>query len=265
MIEITAPIQPEDIQPFRYQLADFTGSLGELAQALRSDTLSVHQLNVSQLVTEYLAYYRQQAANDLELATETLPEMARVIELKARFLLPRPAKLADEDTKQAVIKVVLELEAVENALLFLRQQRQARKHLLTAKTPRPEYPRRRRPLGKPALTKLSQLAARYQVSNYFELAIERLSIPVAMRRLRKLMAKVQITTLGALTQQAYLQDTPEVASSEPTSLPWLTRVVYFAGMLELVKEGKLTAQQASYEDEIVLEHQPSNASMSVTK
>ncbi|MEM6429142.1 MAG: hypothetical protein AAF708_07865 [Deinococcota bacterium] len=264
MIETTSPVQLEDIQPFRCQLADFTGSLGELAQALRSDTLSVHQLNVSQLVTEYLAYYRKQAANDLELATETLPDMARVIELKARFLLPRPAKLADEDTKQAVIEVVLELEAVENALLFLRQQRQARKHLLTAKTPRPDYPRPRRPLGKPALSKLSQLAARYRVSSYFELAIERLSIPVAMRKLTRLMRKLQTTTLRALTHQAYLQDAPEEATLGSETLPWLTRVVYFAGMLELVKEGKLSAQQASYESEIVLERQPATVSTSST-
>jgi segregation and condensation protein A len=265
MTETISPLQSEDIQLFYYRSNSFTGSLSELAYALRSDNLSVHQLNVSQLVTEYLAYYRKQAINDLELATETLPEMARIIELKARFLLPRPAKATDEAIKEDVVEVVLELEAVENALLFLRQQRQARQHLLTAKTPRPDYPRPRRPLGKPALTKLSQLAARYQVSSYFELAIERLSIPIAMRRLTKLMRKLQTTTLRALTRQAYLQDVSEEPTADLGTLPWLTRVVYFAGMLELVKEGKLAVQQASYDSEIVLERPLSNASTSATK
>ena len=78
------------VSPFVVNTPTFTGTLGELAYALRNDTVKPQQFDVFQLVKTYLCYFEEVSQNDLDLASEALPMVARVVELKVRLLLPRP-------------------------------------------------------------------------------------------------------------------------------------------------------------------------------
>lgn len=243
------------VQPFQVRLAVFTGSLADLAHALREARVNAADINVLQLVRDYLTHYQAVAAHDLEHATETLPDMARIIEIKTRLLLPKPP-VQLQDVTEEVIAVVLELDAIEDALVFLRQQRQRRQQVIAARTPRPDYPRKPRPLTTRTLHNLRLMASKHRVSNYFEVAIERLSIPVAMRTLKAQLQRLRHTTFSECVA-VHLKDS-QTNNLQANELPapadrWLLRVVYFAGMLELVKEGTLRAQQDDPQAEIVLE------------
>jgi len=97
---------------------------------LRSGHLAPAELALSQLVADYLTYYRP--LSDLEPATEALPLLARVIELKARPLLPRP--LPDEAAAELeeVLTAVAPLTELEDAVAFLRyRRRRPRRHVRT--------------------------------------------------------------------------------------------------------------------------------------
>ncbi len=214
-----------EVQGFLVETDAFRGTLGELAYALRSGSVAPGSLDVFALVQRYLEYYRAVSAGDLELATETLPGLARIIELKLRLLLPQPPK-ATEAEEDEVIETVLALEAFEEAIGFLRAQRETRRHLLAAQAPRPSYPRRARPLTG-QLGKLAEFATRRRATTYFELVSERLTLSGAMSLLRDGLGR-----LGRGTLQRLLG-----------TRDWPTVTIGFGAMLEMVKEGEVVVRQ----------------------
>lgn len=223
---------------FLVSLPAFTGSLSELVHALRTERLAPAEVDLSALVGSYLVYYREVAAHDLELATETLPGLARLVELKTRLLLPRPPREVEED-REETMEAVLMLEAFEAAIGFLRERRESRRLLLSARTPRPEYPRRPRPLTV-KLDRLAELASRHRASSYFELAAPRLTLTAMMARLRERLRALSQGSLQALSE----------------SRDWPTLTVSFTAMLELVKEGEVRARQEVPYGPIELERCP---------
>lgn len=220
----------QEFDPFLVAQEHFTGTLGELAHALRTHDLPPHRIDLYLLVRSYLTYFEGHAAADLELATEALPRLAQVIELKTRLLLPRPPKEAPEDEEEAVaaaLDAVALLEELEDAILFLRRRRDERRLVVPARAPTPDYPRRERP-QRVTPRELARLAGRYRVGGYFELAIERLTLASLARKVLHALRGVRS---GALWDLIGARD-------------WSTRSVGFAAVLELVREGRVRADQA---------------------
>jgi segregation and condensation protein A len=199
-----------------------------LAHALHTRVITPQQINVLKLVQDYLAYF-EEYSNNMDIASEALPMVARIVELKVRFLLPRPPK-TEEEFEEELLKETLEaivlLEELEEAISFLRQRRADRRIVLPATAPRPSYPRADRPI-KVGLERLAQMASRYNFSNYFELAIERLTMAGAMKLL---MTAVRRVKRGLFSELLENKD-------------WPLAAITFAGMLELYKEGKIRATQ----------------------
>lgn len=229
-----APARPGDPYdpdaPLVLTLPRFSGTLGELAHALRTERLAPSDVDLLAVVRLVLARFEAFAARDLDRATEALPRAAQVVELKARLLLPRPPKPADDEAEAEAqadaLAAVAALEALEEAIAELRARRERRRTLLTARAPVPAYPRARRPLGIP-LGRLAELASRLRPNGYFELLPDRLTLAGAMARLLAALRPGRRRTLDELV-------------GDPT---WATRTVTFAGALELVREGKVRAHQ----------------------
>lgn len=232
-------MNPEGAAPgFRVVTPAFEGSLSELSHALRAGRLEPGDLDVLALVARYLEFY-DGLRHDLELATETLPGLARIVELKLRLLLPGPPKAAEDgedETLGQTLEAVLALEAFDEAVHFLRRRREVQARVLPARAPRPDLPRRARPLA-PKLGRLTELATRHRAVSYFELAVERLSLPSAMARLRSALQRLRRAPLPTLLE----------------ARDWPTLVVGFSAALELVKEGEVRAEQGERYGEIWLE------------
>jgi segregation and condensation protein A len=232
--------------PYRVGFAWFDGTLSELAYALRSERLAPAAIDLLALVRDFLAFFDRHAEGDLDLASEALPAVAQVIELKVRLLLPRPPRDHDDDLEHErveAIAAVETLERLEGAIAFLRERREARRFLVRARTRAPTFERPLRPLDL-AVSRLAEVAARYRLGAYFEIARERLSVPDAMHRLLSRLAGLRRAGLRALC----------------TPHDWGTRTVYFVALLELVKEGRVRAVQEAPFAEIELEpssHGPS--------
>ena len=209
---------------------DFEGTLGELAHALRTRRLAPAQVDLVFVVREVLARFEALASRDLDLATEALPAAATVVELKARLLLPRPPREADGDDEELAradaLAAVAALEALEQAIVELRERRERRRHLLPARASAPSYPRRPRPLGVP-LARLTELAARLRPGPYFELVRDRLTVTAAIGRILASLRPGQRRRFEELLDDA----------------DWSTRTVYFAGALELVRDGRCELHQ----------------------
>jgi segregation and condensation protein A len=232
---VTGDTEP---QAFVVRQQGFEGTLGELAYALRRGTVAPSTIDLVALVQSFLEHFDALAAHDLELASTALPNVAQVIELKLRLLLPRPPALDEEEVEELeeTLEAVAMLEELEDAIDFLRRRRDERRIVLHARTPRPEYPRPLRPIGT-GIDHLARLASRYRGGGYFEIAVDRLTMNGAIQLL-----------LGSLRRwrRALLHE-----ACEHPEWPQLT--VFFAGMLELVREGRVRATQAVPYGEIELQ------------
>lgn len=223
-------LEAEESSAFLVDQAGFSGTLGELAHALRSRTLPPERLDLYQLVKAYLDYLGSFPDEHLELATEALPRVAQVVELKLRLLLPRPREEAADEPEEALLEEALEavalLEELEHAIAFLKRRRQERRVVVPARTPRPHYPRALRPM-KARLGDLARLAGRYRLGGYFELELAGETVASVAA---KLLAAVKRAVTGGLFGLVGARD-------------WQQRSLAFAGMLELVREGKIVARQ----------------------
>lgn len=233
-----APPPPSAGNGYMVRLGVFEGTLGELARALRSERLEPEAVDLLALVRDYLEYFEATAGSDLDLASEALPPLAQVIELKVRLLLPRPPRADEDDTdpgRVEALEAVETLVRLEAAIAFLRARRERRRHLLPARGIAPSFPRPARPLDL-AVGHLAAVASRYRGTSYFEIVRERLSVPEAMRRLLTRLRSLGRAGLRAVTAPG----------------DWATRTVYFVGLLELIREGRIRAEQAAPYEEIEL-------------
>ncbi len=209
----------------------FQGTLSELAYALRNGDVASADIDLVELVRSFLAFFERVAAQDLVSASQALPQVAQIVELKIRLLLPHPPAAAEEEEPPAgeeeVLRVVLELEKFEGAVDFLRGRRDRRRLLLPARTEPPVYARPEPPVPI-SVGRLASLASRFRLGAYFEVAVERFSLVEAMRQLARWLSGVGRGGFRELVG----------------GRGWAVTTILFAGLLELIKEGQVRARQA---------------------
>jgi segregation and condensation protein A len=225
-------------QPFVATFEGFSGSLLELAAALRTETLSPAQVPLLELTRAVLHRFAALRAHlppetALDLASEALPQLSGVIELKARLLLPKPPKAAsleDTDEPDAALEDVLSgveaLAQLEGAIQFLKEKRLSHAQVI-APAPHPvNLERRAKPLGKGLGALVAAARSKVREVNLFDLALERLTMPQALERLRAFAKGVR---------RFFFKDVPQK--------DWGEQTVLFAALLEGVRDGTFTAQQ----------------------
>ncbi len=225
----------------------FEGTLLELAAQLRAAKIAPVNVPLVQLTRSVLERYRalrRELNNDpavLDIASEALPHLAGVIELKTRLLLPRThvPQTEDADEPDATLEDVLEgvemLAKLEGAIAFLRDRRRERSRMIVAGPHPLNLPRRTKPLSG-SFGKLIEAARRHvREVHLFDLALERLTLPLALERLRDWAKRVQ---------KFLFNDVP--------AADWGEKTVLFSAMLEGVRAGEFEAEQTEMYGEIEL-------------
>ncbi len=236
MTEPVAPFEPVFVAHFD----GFSGSLLELAAALRADQLKPAQVPLLQLTREVLERFKfirlnLPAEQALDLASEALPHLSGVIELKARLLLPRAPKAPLEDGEEAVDAALADvlsgieaLAQLEGAIQFLKDKRLEHSRVLVPQPFPVSLQRRAKPLGKGLGALVAAAKSKVREVNLFDLALERLTLPQALERLRQFARTVRRFLFADVPQRG-----------------WGEQTVLFAALLEGVREGHFEAQQES--------------------
>lgn len=224
--------RPEAPAAYQARCEGFEGSLLELAAALRAGRVPPAAVPLARLAREVLERYRgAREVLGLDAASEALPHLAAVVELKARLLLPAPPRDLDADDADAPLETVLAgveaLARLEGAIEFLRGRRRDRARLIAPPPARLDLPRRERPLGKSLGDLVAAARRRVSSLDLGELSLERLTLAEALGRLR---------ALGRRLGRFLLSDAPAES--------WAERTVLFAALLEGIKAGDLEAAQA---------------------
>lgn len=240
-VAVTAPASG-----FVVELPGFSGTLAELASALRTGRIPPQAVGLLTLTRGVLVWVQRLTGGSFaEAHPDLLPTLATVIALKARLLLPQPEPEAwPEDAPDELLEELLEgveaLAELDALVGFLMARRREREGLIPARPVTLDLPRRERPRN-PAgslakLVRAAQNAVR-QVDTPL-LSRDRLTLADALHALRAFGTRLRTFTFRGLPAQN-----------------WPERTTYFAALLEGVKEGEFSVEQAeAYGDIAVQSH-----------
>ncbi|MDV6374625.1 segregation and condensation protein A [Deinococcus arenicola] len=229
---------------FVVELAGFSGTLAELASALRTGRILPQEVGLLTLTRGVLAWVQSLTGGSFADAhPDLLPTLATVIALKARLLLPQPGtETWHEDAPDELLDILLEgveaLAELDELVGFLMARRREREGLLPARPVTLDLPRRQRPRN-PAgslakLVRAAQNAVR-QVDTPL-LSRDRLTLADALHALRAFGIRLRHFTFRGLPA-------PD----------WPTQTTYFAALLEGVKEGEFSVEQAEVYGDIAVQ------------
>jgi segregation and condensation protein A len=240
-------LAPAPQTSFAVRLPCFSGTLAELASALRSGRVLPPQVPLLALTLEVLAWAQQVDIRGFgtlyaDAQPDLLPTLASVIALKARLLLPQlTPETAEEswpdDLLDELVEGVEALAELDALVGFLSARRREREGLIAARAVPVTLPRRERPRN-PAgslskLVRAAQNAVR-QVDVPL-LSRERLTLADALGALRAFGTRLRTFTFRGIPAQN-----------------WGEQTTYFAALLEGVKEGQFSVQQDDVNGEILI-------------
>lgn len=97
---MTAEPEPGVLSSYPIQLSNFEGPLDLLLQLIEDQELDVTEIALNAVTEQYLAHMRAMEELDLEVAAEFIVVAARLLDLKARTLLPPERRDANQDSDE---------------------------------------------------------------------------------------------------------------------------------------------------------------------
>jgi len=94
---------------YHIELDNFEGPFDLLLHLIGQARIEISAIFVSPIIDQYLEYVRNMSAEDMDRTSEFVAMAARLLEMKARSLLPKPAPEEDEEDDAARLIQQLEL------------------------------------------------------------------------------------------------------------------------------------------------------------
>ncbi len=106
-------IPPDALEVY---LESFEGPLDLLLYLIRKHNLDILDIPMAELTRQYMVYVEKMQAIKLELAGDYLLMSAMLIEIKSRYLLPKPAEIeTEQDPRADLVRRSMEYESIKLA------------------------------------------------------------------------------------------------------------------------------------------------------
>jgi segregation and condensation protein A len=247
-----APKAIDDERRYRgyvVDLAAFSGPLDLLLSLIRREQIDIFDIPIAQITDRFLAALDAMRENRVNISGEFMVMAATLMQIKARLLLPR-APVAEgedppEDPRAELVQLLLEYERYREAARVLDDMAQERGRMV--EVPGEEIDTGPRDLHAVSLTALFEA---------YERAVRRATPPDPPRVREQLMTvaqqAVRLLTLTALGPVRFDQ----IFTHRPSRLEV---AVTFMALLDLVRGGRLVAEQSRAFGEIVLRRREGGA------
>ena len=120
---------------YKVRLDVFEGPFDLLVYLIEHARMSIYDIKVSEITTQYLNYLDEMKANDIAVTQEFMVLAAELIELKSKMLLPRSAEEPEvgetEDPRKQLVARLLEYKQFKELAGFLAEQEELTEHLHT--------------------------------------------------------------------------------------------------------------------------------------
>lgn len=118
---------------YKVKLDIFEGPFDLLVYLIERAEMSIYDIQVAEITSQYLSYVEQMQESDVNIATEFMVLAASLIEIKSKMLLPRSTPLEgsleqEEDPRMELVEQILEYKKFKGAasLLEICQQEKLR-------------------------------------------------------------------------------------------------------------------------------------------
>lgn len=111
---------PHAIEDYRVELDAYNGPLDLLLFLVRRNEIDLHDIPISRLTDQYLAYLKQIRAIDVDLAGEFLVMSATLLEIKSQMLIPRNEEETQEEASASENPADPRYELVQQLLAYKR-------------------------------------------------------------------------------------------------------------------------------------------------
>jgi segregation and condensation protein A len=112
-------------QDYRISLDIYGGPLDLLLYLVQKTELDIFDINIAEVVDQYVKYVDALKEIDIDSAGEFLAMAARLLQIKSRMLLPRPQISVDEeliDPREQLVKELLEYRQFKEKALALEEK-----------------------------------------------------------------------------------------------------------------------------------------------
>lgn len=233
------------------QLPIFQGPLDLLLHLIQQNKVDIYDIPVAVIADQFIATVKKMEALDMDITSEFLVLAAQLLYLKSRQLLPRPQKSEEEieleeELKQDLVERLIAYRAFKNIAAFLgsKEESSGNKYFreidfeeILAGIKPPD------PLGGIVMEDLLQafhsVLARVEKGEDIPLYVQVDDIPVELM-ISDIMRRMILNPKGVrFTQLLRYRSRVEI-------------VVAFIALLELLKEGKIRAEQSNQASDIFL-------------
>lgn len=218
-----------------FELESFDGPLDLLMYLIRKDEIDIYDIPIAEITKQYLGYLEACKELNLEVAGEFLYMASMLIRIKAQLLLPRQEDEEIEDPRAELVNALLEYKRIKQASGYLEQMSEAQ----SKRYPRGNANLEDLPVAEAELVRVDvatlmitfgDLIRRIPRETIYE--VEGQEITVEMRKGHVLS---MFEGQNSVTFEDLFLDDPRK----------IVMVVTFVAILELIRQGVLSVEQAT--------------------
>ena len=118
---------------YKVKLQAFEGPFDLLVYLIEQNRMSIYDIKVSEITSQYIGYIREAQERNIEVAQEFMVMAAELIEIKSRMLLPQaaaePGEELLEDPRSQLVARILEYKQFKEMAAFLAEQEEINSHV----------------------------------------------------------------------------------------------------------------------------------------
>ena len=118
---------------YKVKLTSFEGPFDLLVYLIESAEMSIYDIRISEITSQYLEYIRAMEEQNIEVAQEFMVLAASLIEIKSRMILPRMTEegepVIEEDPRTELVQRILEYKRFKEISEELRVREERMSHV----------------------------------------------------------------------------------------------------------------------------------------
>ncbi|MBR0482185.1 MAG: segregation/condensation protein A [Firmicutes bacterium] len=237
---------------YKVRLDIFEGPFDLLVYLIERAKMSIYDIQISEITTQYIEYVKQMEELDIELAQDFMVLAAELIQIKTRMLLPSEKvkegeEYVQEDPRAELVQRILEYKQFKEMGYFLSQQEEITSHIhekpaedLSVYEGEPEE------IISGSLNEFAQAFMEFILKKQ---RIEEMHRIYERIERQKLSMEKRISQVRDILSEKNETRFSELIEGDTTNF---NKVITFMSILELLKDRTITAEQKKRYGDIIL-------------
>jgi segregation and condensation protein A len=236
--------------PYKINIPMYEGPLDLLLDLIKKQEMSIHDIQISKITSQYLDYLHQLEKMDVDVSAEFIYMAATLIYIKSKMLLPPDPKTGPEDAsgdpRAELVQRLVEHEKFKNAAQLLYQKQQIEENVWS----KPD-----KSLYNDQGTESDLVVSLVDLVKVFQQVLDR----------RKEVSRIELQHEQFTVAQMIAQLRAQILASETNSVNLIqffeacpsrhAMIVAFLAVLEMVKlQAVALAQEAQFGEIVVRKH-----------